>query len=32
LQAKEGGVQRFTPLCEAERGWSIAINLSFGDE
>ena len=21
LQAKEGGVQCFAPLCEAERGW-----------
>ena len=21
LQAKEGGVKHFAPLCEAERGW-----------
>jgi hypothetical protein len=28
LQAKEGGVQRFAPLCEAERGWGEFMLLN----
>jgi hypothetical protein len=28
LQAKEEGVQRFAPLCEAERGWGEFMLLN----
>jgi hypothetical protein len=28
LQAKEGGVQFFAPLCEAERGWGEFMLLN----
>jgi hypothetical protein len=28
LHAKEGGVQLFAPLCEAERGWGEFILLN----
>jgi len=27
LQAKEGGVKFFAPLCDAERGWSEFMRL-----
>jgi hypothetical protein len=27
LQAKEGGVKHFAPLCEAERGWGEFMKL-----
>jgi hypothetical protein len=27
LQAKEGGVKNFAPLCEAERGWGEFMGL-----
>ena len=28
LQAKEGGVQCFAPLCEVERGWGEFMLLN----